>query len=131
MSQLVDDVLNSIMETEAKISEAAESLEGVISEIRGLKYLPSNSPVMNETSVSIVTNEMAGESTSNMSAPGPGGCCAERRFILESGHIPLLYLFRLTLSGNGKRKVSINREINFLILRSLPDKNPITVNSGL
>ena len=63
----MDDVLNSIMETEAKISGAAESLEGVINEIRGLKDLPSNSPVMNQNSVGVVTNEMARESTNDMS----------------------------------------------------------------
>ena len=48
------------METEAKISGAPKSLEG-------LKDLPSNYPVVNQNSVGVVTNEMARESTNDMS----------------------------------------------------------------
>ena len=55
------------METEAKISEAAESLERVINEIRGFKDPPSRSLVMNQSAIGVVTNEMARESTNDMS----------------------------------------------------------------
>ena len=55
------------METEAKISEAAESLERVINGRRELKDPPSNSPIMNQGAVGVVSNEMARESTNDMS----------------------------------------------------------------
>jgi len=64
VSQIVDDALNSLMEAETKISEAAESFERAINVTSGL---PSGHPVANRKAVGAVTKEMARASTNDMS----------------------------------------------------------------
>ena len=65
MSQLIDNALNSAIEAETKISEAAKSFERAIDVTSGLKDSPSNDTVADQTAV--VTKEMARESMSDVS----------------------------------------------------------------
>jgi len=69
VSQLVDDVLNSTMDSEIenKISEAAESFKRATNVTSGPKDLPSNDPVANQNPAGAVTKEMAIASASDMS----------------------------------------------------------------
>ena len=67
LSQLVDDVLNSAMDVETKISEAAESFERAINETRVLKDSSPSPPVANRNSVGAVINEIARASTNDIS----------------------------------------------------------------
>lgn len=66
--QLVDDVLNSAMEIETKISEAAESFERAINLTTGSKDSPSNDSFADRVSDDSVTKEMAGADKSEISA---------------------------------------------------------------
>jgi len=65
-SQLIDDALNSAIEVETKISEAAESFERAIDMTSGLKDSPPNDTVADRKPVGTVT-EMARASTNDMS----------------------------------------------------------------
>ena len=67
MSQLVDDVLNSAMETETKISEAPDNFERAINVTSGLTDSPSNDPVANRKSVGAVTKEITRTTTNDIS----------------------------------------------------------------
>ena len=67
MSQLVDDVLNSALEVEIKVSEAAEGFERAINMASGSKDSASNDPVANRKTVGAVNKEMAGTSANNIS----------------------------------------------------------------
>jgi len=67
VSQLVDDALNSAMEAETKISEAAESFERAVNVTSSLRDSPSNDPVANRKTVRAVTKDMARASTNETS----------------------------------------------------------------
>jgi len=67
VSQIVDDALNSPMEAEAKISEAAESFERAINVTSDLKDSSFGHPVANRKADSAVTKEMVRASTNDMS----------------------------------------------------------------
>ena len=67
MSQIVDDVLNSPMEAETEISEAAERFERAINVTSDLKDSSSGYPVANRKAVNAITKEMARASTNDMS----------------------------------------------------------------
>ena len=66
VSQIVDDALDSPMEAETKISEAAESFERAVNGTSDLKDSSLGHPVTYQKAVDAVTKEVARASTNDL-----------------------------------------------------------------